>query len=262
MPTVPKEKDSKARRFFQTGCIALAVALLTACSVLKPPEAPPPAPSPSPSSQPRPYKVMGQWYHPRASAHGFRETGYASWYGRPFHGRKTSNGETYDMYRISAAHKTLPFNTVVRVRNLENGTELDVRINDRGPFVRGRIIDLSYAAARKLGVVGPGTARVEIVALGTLDREASQAGAPVFRAADYNTGVFSFQVGAFRQKDNAEKLRNRLQTRYDNAHIVPYDSGPDTYYRVRVGRYRTLADARKWESRLIEEGFEPFIVAD
>jgi len=240
--------------------VLIPAGMLIACSALKPP-ATPTAPADS-SSQSRPYRVKGQWYYPRPDSHGFRETGYASWYGRPFHGRKTSNGETYNMYRISAAHKTLPFNTRVRVRNLENGRELDVRINDRGPFVRGRIIDLSYAAARRLGLIGPGVARVEIIALGTLDSKASTAASPVYRPVDYNTGIFSFQVGAFRLQDNAEKLRNRLQNSYENAHIVRYDSGQEIYYRVRVGRYRTLQEARRGEAKLIAEGFEPIIVAD
>lgn len=240
--------------------MAAAVALLAGCSALKPPEATPPS-APAPS-QPRPYKVMGQWYYPRSDAHDFREVGYASWYGEPFHGRKTSNGETYDMYRVSAAHKTLPFDTVVRVRNLDNGRELKVRINDRGPFIRGRIIDLSYAAARQIGLVGPGTARVEIVALGTLDTAASTAASPVYRPVDYNAGRFSYQVGAFRRQDNAERLRDRLQGRYDSARIVRYDSGRGIYYRVRVGRYQTLEAARRGEAKLIAEGFEPFIVAD
>jgi len=254
------KSDFKLRRRKRVVWMAAAVSLLTACSLLQPPETPPPTSTTAPP--PRPYKVMGKWYHPRADSHGYREVGYASWYGKPFHGRKTSNGETYDMYLVSAAHKTLPFNTVVRVRNLENGRKLDVRINDRGPFVRGRIIDLSYGAARRLGLVDAGVARVEIVALGTLDPKASTAASPVYRPVDYSSGVFSFQVGAFRLPDNAERLRDRLQDRYENAHIVRHDTGREIFYRVRVGRYRTLEEARRGEDRLIAEGFEPFIVAD
>ena len=126
------------------------------------------APMPPYEGAPRPYRVNGDWYQPLASARAFRERGLASWYGKDFHGKKTSSGEVYDMYAMTAAHKILPLGTYVRVRNLENGRVADVRINDRGPFVRGRIIDLSYTAARKLGVVGPGTARVEVTALGAV----------------------------------------------------------------------------------------------
>ena len=212
---------------------------------------------------PRPYKVAGKWYQPRSHAHGFQQKGIASWYGKKFHGRKTSNGETYDMYGISAAHKTLPFNTVVRVHNLDNGKKIEVRINDRGPFIRGRIIDLSYGAAKIIGLVGPGTARVKIVALGAVDgprelEKEKRTLAPV----DYQKGVFTFQVGAFRDRSNAEKLRARLDKNYQNAHITTYDSPDGVFYRVRVGRFTTLEQARRGEEILAREGFEPIIVAE
>ena len=109
--------------------------------------------------------MKGVTYVPIPSAKGYRERGVASWYGEPFHGRHTSNGEIYNMYGDTAAHKTLPMGTILLVRNLDNGRSSVVRINDRGPFVRERIIDLSYTKARELGVVARGTARVEIVAL-------------------------------------------------------------------------------------------------
>ncbi|MDU9048461.1 MAG: septal ring lytic transglycosylase RlpA family protein [Candidatus Electrothrix sp. Rat3] len=113
----------------------------------------------------RPYVIEGQTYFPVPSAEGYEETGLASWYGDPFHGRKTANGETYDMYGVTAAHKTLPMNTMLLVKNLANGKTTTVRINDRGPFVDGRIIDLSYTTAKKLGVVHRGTEKVQIIAL-------------------------------------------------------------------------------------------------
>ncbi len=113
----------------------------------------------------RPYVIEGQTYCPISSAEGYEETGLASWYGDPFHGRKTANGETYDMYGVTAAHKTLPMNTMLLVKNLTNGKTTTVRINDRGPFVDGRIIDLSYTTAKKLGVVQHGTEKVQLIAL-------------------------------------------------------------------------------------------------
>ena len=218
---------------------------------------------PTRDPSPRPYKVAGKWYQPRSHAHGFRQKGIASWYGKKFHGRRTSNGEIYDMYGISAAHKTLPFNTVVRVHNLDNGKKIDVRINDRGPFVRGRIIDLSYGAAQKMGMVGPGTARVKIVALGTV-REPSQwqQEERTYVPVDYEQGVFTFQVGAFQNKSNAEKLRAKLDKKYQNAHITTHESPDGVFYRVRVGRFTTLEQARRGEEILIREGFEPIIVAE
>lgn len=114
---------------------------------------------------PQSYEEFGERYEILDSSEGFREKGIASWYGIDFHGRSTSSGEIYDMYQITAAHKTLPLPTYVRVNNLDNGRTLVVKVNDRGPFIEGRIIDLSYAAAYRLGVTGPGTATVEILAL-------------------------------------------------------------------------------------------------
>lgn len=111
------------------------------------------------------YQVRGRRYHVLHSSRGYDERGVASWYGEPFHGRRTSSGETYDMHQLSAAHRTLPLPTYVEVTNLENGRQIVVRVNDRGPFHDGRIIDLSYAAARKLDIVGPGTAQVRVRAL-------------------------------------------------------------------------------------------------
>lgn len=111
------------------------------------------------------YEVFGHTYHVLDTSRGYDEVGVASWYGEPFHGRRTSSGETYDMNRLTAAHRSLPLPTYVEVTNLENGRQIIVRVNDRGPFHDGRLIDLSYAAARKLDVVGPGTARVRVRAL-------------------------------------------------------------------------------------------------
>src|SRR3990170_3920862 len=124
-----------------------------------------PKPEPRSRGGNRPYTVMGRQYVPLADARGYRERGVASWYGRKFHGRQTSNGETYDMHAMTAAHKTLPLPSYVRVRNLENGRSAIVRVNDRGPFLNNRIIDLSYAAASKLGIAGTGTGLVEVEAV-------------------------------------------------------------------------------------------------
>lgn len=212
---------------------------------------------------PKPYKVMGKWYQPRSHAFGFRQKGYASWYGKKFHGRKTANGETYDMYGISAAHKTLPFNTIVRVRNLDNGKVLDVRINDRGPFVHRRIIDLSYAAAQKIGMVAPGTARVQIIALGVVKGPHDPGiKTHTYTPVDYNSGVFTFQIGAFRDRSNAERLKAKLDLIYKNAHIKTFDSGDGIYYRVRVGYFTNLEEARRGEVILIRAGYAPMIVAN
>ena len=236
-------------------CCLAFVLISAACSSVQTRE--------SSSDKPRPYKALGKWYQPIDDASGFRQRGKASWYGKDFHGRKTANGETYNMYAISAAHKTLPFNTWVRVRNLENGRRLDVRINDRGPFVRGRIIDLSYGAAKKLGVVGPGTADVEVIALGTHSEHRPRSDdSRLNPKIDYRYGNFTFQVGAFLERANAEQLKAQLAQKYQHVHIAAFDDGKSTYYRVRVGRFTNVDQARQKEEILIEDGYEPIIVAE
>ncbi len=235
----------------------------------------PPQPSAPPSSIPsvpkvpptgvpptsRPYQVFGKWYYPLPDARGFRQTGIASWYGKPFHGRKTASGEIYDMYGESAAHKTLPIGTIVRVRNLLTGKEMEIRINDRGPFVEGRVIDLSYGCAQKLDVLGPGTAPVEIVAVGTTDVLA-QTGK--IDKDYYYTGNFTVQVGAFTYAANAEKLKQRLeQGGYSHVHVVQGLVESGTVYRVRVTRSTTLEQAQSYEKHFEANGFaDAFVVAE
>ena len=233
--------------------------LVQACSTLEPPRQRPPAEP----GQPKPYRVNGSWYQPLSHARGFEQEGVASWYGKKFHGRKTSNGEIYDMYAVSAAHKTLPLGTYVRVQNLNNNRTLDVRINDRGPFVRGRIIDLSYGAAKKLDVVAAGTAPVKIFALGAPVESSRPGEAKKYMPLDYYSGNFTFQVGAFTERANAERLVQRLDRIYKNAHQVPYFDGSRTFYRVRVGLSTDLEEAEQYERILRQSGFpETFIVAE
>ena len=238
----------------------LLLFLFHGCATVKIP------PDRSKSSPPtfKPYKVMGNWYQPLHDAKDFVQVGKASWYGKKFHGRKTANGEIYDMYAISAAHKTLPIGTYVRVRNLHNNKEIVVRINDRGPFVRGRIIDLSYAAAKKIGIVGPGTSKVKIVALGVAGKsEPKRDKRRTYAPVNYYAGNFTFQVGAFCDRQNAERFRAKLAQKYRNAHITTYNGGDAIYYRVRLGKCSNLEQARKYEKNLNDNGFEDaFIVAE
>lgn len=207
----------------------------------------------------KPYEVNGVQYYPLPDAQGFVETGKASWYGRKFHGRTTSNGETYDMYGPTAAHKTLPFGTHVHVTNLRNGRSTVVRINDRGPFVKGRIIDLSYASARELGLVGPGVSDVRIRALARqVGTEASPGGEerPVVEAQDLTTGDFTVQVGAFLNRENAVNLVKRLKVLYDYVNVtVHVDERTRKLHRVRVSRSGSLEAAGKIEKDLKEMGF-------
>lgn len=167
------------------------------------------------------------------------ETGIASWYGRPYHGRPAASGEIYDMNQLTAAHRTLPFGTRVRVRSLESNKVVDVRINDRGPFVEGRILDLSWAAARALGLVGPGTARVRLEVLAV--------GAPA------PNNAFAVQVGAFRDRANAERLRKDMERRYGFAILVARQGEP-VLWRVLVGRVSTLEAAAELAARIHNQG--------
>ncbi len=180
------------------------------------------------------YEVMGQRYYVLPGSDGYSEQGIASWYGREFHGRPTSSGEIYDMYGLTAAHKTLPLPTTARVTNLATGKSIIVRINDRGPFMKGRLIDLSYAAARDLGFLSAGTARVEVQAL---------AGPVATTAGQAPADTMYVQVGAFSRPENAEVLRQRLhQQGFANA-VIRYDErGEPALYRVRIGPVANAAE--------------------
>jgi rare lipoprotein A len=172
---------------------------------------------------------------PSAVPGEYTEEGVASWYGAPFNGRRTSDGEIYDMHQLTAAHRTLPFNAIVRVTNLTNGKQVNVRINDRGPFVANRIIDLSYSAAEAIGMVGPGTAEVRL---------------DVVAGPDPNVGFFGVQVGAFQAEENAERLRDHLSMRYAPVTIAEFDSPKGVYYRVRAGKLPSEAAARELANQI------------
>ena len=153
------------------------------------------------------------------------EEGIASWYGNPYHGRAAANGEIYDMEKFTAAHRTLPFGTWVRVYNLDTGKSVEVRITDRGPFVDDRVIDLSRAAARAIDMIGPGLARVRLEIIAS--------------PATFAPGIYSVQVGAFQYRQNAERLRLEMESHYGAARLVFRDGRP-ALWRVLVGRAATL----------------------
>lgn len=222
------------------------------------------APPPTPPGYPKPYKIGKNWYKPLPHARGFRQRGKASWYGKEFHGRKTANGEIYNMYAMTAAHKTLPFGTYVSVCNLKNNRKIEVRINDRGPFARGRILDLSYTAAKKLEMIGPGTAEVEIMALGALaPQKPSGSTGRSYIPGNYYQGDFTVQIGAFSELENAQRLKQKLGRSYRNVYITICYDGHGVLYRVRVGRFSTLEQANKHEEFMIQNGFkDAFAIAE
>lgn len=212
----------------------------------------------------RPYTIEGKTYYPIPSAYGYEESGIASWYGPQFHGRKTSNGETYNMHGLTAAHKILPMNTHVLVENLDSGKEMVLRVNDRGPFVKDRIIDLSFAAARALGVDGPGTARVRVTALGEAERM-TVSGHVEERFVSYQNfkeGEFFVQIGAFANQENAERLKEALLGHGSKAISQVYDQDDGCrYYRVQVWAGRTLDEARAAEQGLESRYPGAFVIA-
>ncbi|HAR45879.1 MAG: hypothetical protein A2072_00015 [Nitrospirae bacterium GWC1_57_7] len=238
--------------------LSFAAILLASCAGGQRPGYSNKSAAPQPKGTQKPYTVMGQSYTPLRSHDGFHEAGIASWYGTDFHGKKTSNGERYDMHAMTAAHKTLPMNVHVRVRNIQNGKEIIVRINDRGPFVRGRVIDLSYAAAKKLGVDVTGTASVRVEALGY--KEAGSA--EKYRTANYDAGNFTVQAGSFTQYENARRLSLRLKSRYGQADIKKVRVEGTTFYRVLAGKFQSLEKAEGARAGLEAEGHEgSFVVA-
>ncbi|MEQ1848547.1 MAG: septal ring lytic transglycosylase RlpA family protein [Nitrospira sp.] len=181
---------------------------------------------------------------------GFVERGMASWYGPGFHGNKTANGEQYDMYKLTAAHRTLPLGSVAVVHSLTSGRQTTVRINDRGPFARGRVLDLSLAGAQALGMVGNGTDQVEL------------------RVVDYNSrpegmGVLRVQVGAFADLQNARGLFAQVQRDFADGRILQIDLPEGRRYRVQIGRFLTEPEAQMAAGRLDRTfNLQSFVVRD
>ena len=237
---------------YRTLFYILLVILISSCSTRRPyTEVGPPAGKSVVSPKDGSYKIDGERYYPISNSSGFVQLGEASWYGGKFHGRKTANGEKYDMHQKSAAHKILPFNTYVKVLNLSNNKYTIVRINDRGPFKKGRIIDLSYAAAKEIDLVGPGVAKVKITALRREEID-----------SDIKEGTFTIQVGSFSERANAERLADKLRVLYDYTNITEYkDENNNRYFRLHVSKSYTLESATEIEKKLEEMGLtEAFIV--
>ena len=207
------------------------------------------------------YDIDNKTYYQIPSSDGFTQKGFASWYGSDFHGRKTSNGEAYNMHSLTAAHKTLPLGTVLLVQNLDNGKDTLVRVNDRGPFVGGRIIDLSYKAARALGVVDNGMAKVQIVALA--EGEVKNKGdAPTLYYNNLALGEFYVQIGSFAKQFNAVKLQKRFVGAGHTTIIHQSFNPGDILYRVHVYVGKTLQSAKIAEKALLESGYiGAFVIA-
>jgi rare lipoprotein A len=221
--------------------LLIALALVSACAGREVPPTPlaaiapiavpasVPVPEPVPISEPVP---------------NYHETGTAAWYGKELHGKPTATGEVFDMYGLSAAHRTLPLGTVVHVTNLDNFKSVTVRINDRGPFLKGRFLDLSYGAAKELGFAAQGTARVKIEAV----------------VAGRDPAQYTVQAAVFTEEENARMLKERLDARFGTVSIVPFETNIARFYRVRVGAYASEDRAEQVAGKLMLEGLEPIVV--
>lgn len=228
---------------------------------------------------PKSYKVMGETYHVRDTSKGYKEVGIASWYGKDFHGKRTSSGTPYNMHSYSAAHKTLPIPTYVKVTNLENGKSVNVRVDDRGPFSKGRIIDLSYQVAKDLGVIAKGTAKVKVEALAPYQHINSEKAAyghtytpeklettfsdsrgdiievenssNTYTPPSNNTGPYTVQLNAYSNAYNASNYQSQIQQAYNLPAEVHYDG---QFYRVIVNRYNSQSDAENGALALRNQG--------
>ncbi|VAX14690.1 Septum-associated rare lipoprotein A [hydrothermal vent metagenome] len=215
---------------------------------------------------PRSYRVNGRTYRVMKSSQGYHARGIASWYGKKFHGHRTSSGETYNMYAMTAAHKELPLPTWVRVTHLGNGRSVIVKVNDRGPFHANRIIDLSWAAAKKLGITASGTGIVEIEALDPRDYQTrtakinstrKHASAPTLQYHLY------LQAGAFISHNNAQLLQHKLQTALHIQNIRAVYNADKHLYRVRIGPLANVDEADRLAKQINQRGLAtPHIVVD
>ncbi len=172
--------------------------------------------------------------------------GVASWYGPDFHGKPTSSGEIYDMYQLTCAHNTFPLGTVVMVTNLENGRSLELKVNDRGPFVKERIIDLSYAAAQILGMWEKGTALVKVEVVGPLIEQIQR---------------FTLQVGSFIDEVSAQKLADQLRKSFENVYLTTVETFTQKYYRVRVGQFETRESALSFAEKISQMGLKVLVTS-
>jgi rare lipoprotein A len=172
--------------------------------------------------------------------------GIASWYGKDFHGKPTSSGEIYDMHQLTCAHNTFPLGTMVIVTHMENGKSVELKVNDRGPFVKDRIIDLSYAAAQIIGMYEKGTAYVKVETIGPVVEQVER---------------FTLQIGSFADEGNAQRLAEQLRKSFDNVHVATMETLTQKYHRVRIGQFETREEALGTAEKLSQMGFKVLVTS-
>ncbi len=184
---------------------------------------------------------------------GKRQRVLASWYGAEFHGRPTASGEPFDMYALTCAHREFPFGTMLRVSNPSNNRMVECTVNDRGPFVAGRDLDLSYGAARRLDTIGPGVAPVDIEPFARDMRYVKVVRGSVI------AGPMTIQIGSFREESNALRLKAGLEIKYRDVYIVPAVISGIKHFRVRIGSFREAKEVQRVANTLAQEGYDTFI---
>ena len=208
------------------------------------------APSASASSESGRAGALSEYQEIR----GEKKSCIASWYGREFQGKPTASGENFNMFALTCAHRDYPLGTKVKITNSSNKKEVECIVNDRGPFVEGRDIDLSYAAAQRIGLIGPGMARVDIEPLGRYTRYVKNV-----RYSRLDGSMVTIQIGSFRDEVNAKRLVKGLEIHYKDIYIMHADIGMDRYHRVRIGKFKDSSDALKAANALAQEGYSVLI---
>ncbi|HTZ17904.1 MAG TPA: septal ring lytic transglycosylase RlpA family protein [Dissulfurispiraceae bacterium] len=231
--------------------LALGVALLSACATSRQTvgvsSAPPPEtrqPAVSPADRLSEYEEIK----------GDKISCVASWYGREFHGRPTASGETFNMFALTCAHKDYPLGTKLKVSNPSNGSQVDCIVNDRGPFIEGRDLDMSYAAAKRIGLIGPGVAPVDIEPVGRYTRYVKQV-----KYGRIEGSTLTIQIGSFRDESNARRLKQGLELHYQDVYIMRVNIGKENYHRVRIGKFKNSGEALKLADTLAKEGYSVMI---
>jgi len=234
------------------GLCTLSLIFLTACAASRHIEKPAPAAAPGGAeTEVRPDESRISEFE---EIRGEKKSCYASWYGREFHGKPTASGENFNMFALTCAHRDYALGTKVRVTNPANNREVECIVNDRGPFAGGRDIDLSYAAAKKIGLIGPGVARVDIEPLGRYTRYVKDV-----KYGRLDGQLITVQIGSFREEGNARRLKKGLDLHYQDVYIMHANIGSDRYYRVRIGKFRNSEEATGLARKLAQEGYNVLV---
>ncbi len=231
---------------------SLSLVFLAACAASKsvaPPMAQVPVPAAPEEVRPGEHRILEF-----EESKGEKKSCYASWYGREFHGKQTASGENFNMFALTCAHRDYPLGTKVRVSNPANGKEVECIVNDRGPLVPGRDIDLSYAAAKNIGLIGPGVAKVDVEPLGRYTRYVREV-----KYGQLNGSMVTIQIGSFRDESNARRLKKGLDLHYKDVYIMQSHIGQDNYYRVRIGKFKDSGDTVQLATTLSQEGYNVLV---